>query len=49
MHQLRVRTADVSFDKVIIMGTEVGKLLPASMIQFLNELMMMFHSHIIRS
>ena len=30
------------------MGTEVGKLLTTAMIQLLNELMMMFHSHIIR-
>ena len=48
MHQLRVHTAGVSFDNVIFMGTEVGKLLTTAMIQLLNELMMMFHSHIIR-
>ena len=48
MHRLRVCTAGVSFDKVIFLGTEVGKLLPAAMIQLLNELMMMFLSHIIR-
>ena len=48
MHQLRVHTAGVSFDKVIFMGTEVGKLLTTAMSQMLSELMMMFHSHIIR-
>ena len=48
MHYLRVRTTGVSFDKVIFMGTELGKLLPAAMIQLLNELLMIFHSHIIR-